>query len=589
VAGVVRRLVVLISLAAAALAAPTPASAAPDAGRAGQCGIPTTTPVWIDFATEAMIDLWGQRGIVAGASTGEFPAKLRARGARTIYWDMNFNRRVGTPTAPADPDVIVERANRLVDFAAAQSGCAAPLIALNELFGAHLPTPWSATNARYRENVLVLLRTLASRGARPFLLISTTPYTDGEAADWWREAARYADLVPEVYFSARAIHNAGPIVGNRTLRRAMRRAVARLAAVGIPAAKIGIVLGFQTARGAGGREGLRPAQAWFETVKWQVLAARQVSKELRIGTVWSWGWANYSAAAVDPDKAAAACVYLWTRAPAFCNGPRAAGPGWNDSRKEGQILLPATRKCSVGRRGISAASVAALRRVTGDRDVALSILLARLVESDQATVSAKKVLAAERAVISARFRGSRRAYVAALRGAGASVSLARGVLADELRRLRIEPRLRARRPSAGQVLAFYSAYPDLLARRVEAAKPAPWWLGGRPAGLALEGLAPEQVFALGAGRTARLHGVDGPYALRAVGEPQPLGSIPLGEARGAISSALAAFERRAAFERWTVGRQEYFLQLTICTRDEMPTPGTIRLAGYLPFLSLTGV
>ena len=73
------------------------------------------------------------------------------------------------------------------------------------------------------------------------------------------------------------------------------------------------------------------------------------------------------------------------------------------------------------------------------------------------------------------------------------------------------------------------------------------------------------------------------------GEPQPLGSIPLAQARPAISAALAVFERRAAFERWTVGRQEYALRLAICTRDEMPTPGTIRLTGYLPFLSLTGV
>ena len=578
----------LISLVAAVLALPAPAAARSDAARIGQCGIPSTNPVWIDFATEATINLWGQRGIVAGASTGEFPAKLRALGAKTVYWDMNFNRRVGTPSAPADPGAIVERANRLFDFAATQSGCEKPLIALNELFGAHLPTPWSASNERYRQNVLLLLRTLAERGARPFLLISSTPYTSGEAADWWREAARYADLVPEVYFNARAIYNAGPIVGNRTLRRGFRRAIAQFVAIGIPSSKVGLVLGFQTAPGAGGREGLRPARAWFETIKWQVLAARQVARELRIASIWSWGWATYTARAVDPDKAAAACVYLWTRAPSLCDGPRAAGAAWNASRTDGQIALRATLKCSLGRRGITTGAVAALSRVTGDRDVALSILLARLVESDGAAVSAQKVLAAERAVIAARFRGGRGGYVAALRRAGASVSLARGVLADELRRLKVEAGLRARRPSPRQVTAFYSAYPDLLARRVEA-RPAPWWLGGLVTGLALEGLAPERVFGLGVGRRVQLRGVDGAYALRALGEPQPLGSIPLAQARPAISAALAVFERRAAFERWTVGRQEYALRLAICTRDEMPTPGTIRLTGYLPFLSLTGV
>jgi hypothetical protein len=585
----VRKVLFVVGVVAAALVLPAAVQSGPGAAVGpGQCGIPRTTPVWIDFATAPLIDLWGQRGLVVGASTGAFPAQLRARGARTVYWDMNFNRRVGTPTAPADRDVIVERANRLVDFAAAQSGCAQPLIALNELFGAHLPTPWSATNARYRENVLILLRTMAERGARPFLLISSTPYTAGDAAEWWREAARYADLVPEVYFSARTIYNAGPIVGNRTLRRGMRRAVSELVAIGIPPAKLGIVLGFQSAPGAGGREGLRPAQAWFEVVKWQVLSARQVAREHRVGTVWSWGWAAYSARGEDPDKSAAACVYLWTRAPAFCNGPRAAGPGWNASRQDGQIILPATQKCRVGRRGLSAASVAALHRVTGDRDVALSVLLARLVESDQARVGAARVLAAERAVVAARFGGSRGAYVAALRRAGATVSVARGVLADELRRLSIEAKMRAARPSAAEVSAFHDAYPDLLARRVEA-RPAPWWLGGRVTGLALEGLAPERVFALAAGRQVRLRGVDGVYSVRALGDAQSLGSIPLAQARPAIASALANFERRAAFERWTVERQTYALRLTICARDELPAPGTIRLAGYLPFLALTGI
>jgi hypothetical protein len=138
------------------------------------------------------------------------------------------------------------------------------------------------------------------------------------------------------------------------------------------------------------------------------------------------------------------------------------------------------------------------------------------------------------------------------------------------------------------VSAFHGSFPDLLARRVEA-KPAAWWLGGRRAGLALEGLAPERIFAVAAGRLVRLRGVDGIYSVRALGDTQPLGSIPLAQARPAISSALAAFERRAAFETWTVGRQTYALRVTTCARDELPAPGTIRLAGYLPFLSLTGI
>ena len=39
-------------------------------------------------------------GIVAATSTGEYPARLRAQGAQTIYWDMNLRLRVGTTTEP---------------------------------------------------------------------------------------------------------------------------------------------------------------------------------------------------------------------------------------------------------------------------------------------------------------------------------------------------------------------------------------------------------------------------------------------------------------------------------------------------------
>ena len=57
------------------------------------------------------------------------------------------------------------------------TGCATPWIALNELFGAQTPTPWTATTAQYRENTLVLLRRLAERGARPAITIANPPYT----------------------------------------------------------------------------------------------------------------------------------------------------------------------------------------------------------------------------------------------------------------------------------------------------------------------------------------------------------------------------------------------------------------------------
>ena len=82
---------------------------------------------------------------------------------------------------------MIDRANRIYDTAAMSSGCTQPMIAENELNGANTLTPWSATNAQYRRNVLIYLQTLAARGAQPVLLVPSVPYMGGEAADWWRQ------------------------------------------------------------------------------------------------------------------------------------------------------------------------------------------------------------------------------------------------------------------------------------------------------------------------------------------------------------------------------------------------------------------
>ena len=460
------------------------------------------------------------------------------------------------------------------------------MIVLNELFGASLETPWSATNTQYRTNVMTLMRTLAERGARPMLLISSEPYTEGEARAWWVEAARYGDLVQEVYFNARTLYKQGTIIANRRLRIAFRRAITNFTSIGIPATKVGIALGFQTGRGAGGREGLQPPRAWFETVKWQALAARQVARELRFGSIVSWGWGSYNGATAD-DKREAACVYLWTRDPRLCNGPEVAGERFNASLTDGQIRLSAGTQCTLGARRIAASQLGALQRVTSDRDVAFSALLARIAESAYASVKTVDVLAAERRVIALRFRGSRGAYASELRRAGANVTIARGVLADELRRLQLEARLRGGRPSSTEVFAFYSGYPELLVRRIQT-KPAAPWLGRRRSGLALQALAPATVFAMPAGRWIRVAAPDRVYSVRAFGDAAPLASVPLPAARPTISAALADFSRRAAFEAWTHGRQEYVLQRAICRADDLPTPSGVRLTSYLPFLALSG-
>lgn len=599
------RLLLVSAACAIALALPGRAEATPHGGahrsstspllgqRAaiGQCGLPSSGTWWIDFGSLDIEPQLARPGVITGVSTGTFPSRLRGAGAKTVYWDMYLNRRVGQPASPADAAAVEERANRLFDFAAGQSGCEKPIIALNELFGAHLETPWSASNTRYRENVLAFVRTLAGRGARPFLLISTRPYTGSdEAAAWWREVAKVADLVPEVYFGAPSLYAQGPVVASRRIRVAMRDRLSRFLAIGIPASRLGVVLGFQTGRGAGGREGLQPDAAWYEVVKWQALAARQIAAEYRLASVWSWGWATYNRNDDDADKPNAICVYLWARNPALCDGLAAAGPGFDASRTEGQIRLPASRKCGFvggGGGGFDAGTLGALQRLTADRSVALTVLLARTAEAHAVRVPYARVLAAERAVVAVRFGGSAASYRAAVARANASLAVARAALADELRRLALERTMPARNPSSAEVSTFYLSYPELLTREVEA-KPAPWWLGGRTRGLAIAAVAPEQVFSLPDGRRSTLRWLDGTYAVAARGEAQPLGSVPLAQARPAIASALRAFARRAAFESWSVARQTTLLKTIVCTKDELPSPGAVRLTSFLPFLSLTG-
>jgi hypothetical protein len=112
------------------------------------------------------------------------------------------------------------------------------------------------------------------------------------------------------------------------MRFELRRAVRNLTTIGVPSSRVGIALGFQTGRG--GRMGLAPA-AWFEVVKRETLATRQVAGELGLASVWSWGWATFPGNRTDPASKRAACVFLWTRAAGLCDGPAAAGSAFDRS------------------------------------------------------------------------------------------------------------------------------------------------------------------------------------------------------------------------------------------------------------------
>jgi hypothetical protein len=566
----VRRLVLL----ALALLAAAGGAARADAPGPLPCGLPQQQPLWVDYA-DGMVPFWSsifaRPGVVGAAANFIVPPQLRAKGAKTVYFDLYLQNRVGTPSKPADSSVVDARADKLFDTAAASSGCATPLIALNELAGANLPTPWTLTTAQYRANVLELVQRLAERGARPFLLLPKRPYTHDEAADdWWRQAAQVADLVPEVYFSGPSVSKQGAVLGSRRLRGVMRTRMEDLIQIGIPTSRLGMMLQFSSTRNAGGREGLQPLGKWLDVVKWEALAAKQVAYELHVPTIWSWGWASFNPSGNDPDKPIVACTYLWTRDHSLCDAPALAGAQLDQSLDVG-ATLPSGTVCLLGKTALEATDLAAMARVTGDRDVAFSAVFEHAVLSAAKRADPTAVAAAERGVVLDRFHGSRAAYLAALAKAKVTPALARTILGDGLRRQAVEATLRVAPSTATEVQDWYAGHATVQARTVRVKKKVSLVLA--PA---------DRIFGLPPGASIKI----GRVKITALGEAAPLAAFPFALAAPAVRAALVRELKGAAFETWVRRRQNQSLDALTCTHDQRPLPSAVDLTDWAPFLAL---
>jgi hypothetical protein len=437
-----RTLVSLLASVAAALAA----GAAPTRA-AADCGLPSSRPVWIDYGEASVRPdvraVLAKPGVVVASSGVPVPAAFRAAGAATAYFELHLDRLVGTPGDPADPAGVPAAADALYAKAVASSACPTPWIALNELQGSQLAMPWSTTNATYRADVLTLLQRLAALGAHPALLIHGNPTTAGDTAAWWRTAAESAQLVYEAYYDASRIYPLGALAGNRRMRLGMRFTVALFENAGVPRSRLGLMLGFHSALtpGIAGRQGLEPVDAWLRVVKWEALAARQVAVDDGLPTLWSWGWGTFGPDSVDPDKAAAACTWLWARDARLCDVSAFAGPGFAPSLVEGQIVMPKGALCTFADGRVWAREVTRLAAFTRDRHAALTAQFVRAALANVAPVGELAVRNAERRVVASVFHGKRAAYLRALARRGADVAIARGIIADELRRRAIAEEL----------------------------------------------------------------------------------------------------------------------------------------------------
>ena len=379
---------------------------------------PDANPLWVDFAGHDA-PLPQKPGLTLAFTSGtDEPAAARANGAATVFFDLNFNNRVGTPTVPADPAEIVDRADRLFDFAVTVTGCTTPWIAQNELFGAQTPTPWTPTTAQYRANTLALLRRLAERGAKA-VRHDREPAVHGRrgGAVVARPRVGRGPDPPGLLHRAerRRLHALGPVRASRAMRSGMRALVRRFTEIGIPASRVALELQFQSAPGTGGREGLQPRWKWLEIVKLQALAVRQVTKELRT-TRSGRGAGRPSARRGSTRQGEAVCVYLWVRDPQLCERAQGGGRvvrclasavGQLDRCRPGVVCsLPEGRSARARSRRSRGRSVTATSRQRPAR--------AARARSRRCQLDARAVLAAELAFVDDRFRRRLSAYLAAL-------------------------------------------------------------------------------------------------------------------------------------------------------------------------------
>jgi hypothetical protein len=237
--------------------------------------------------------------------------------------------------------------------------------------------------------------------------------------------------------------------------------------------------------------------------------------------------------------------------------------------------------CLLGKTPLLANDVAALSRLTGDRDLAFSAVFQHAVLVEAKAVDPKEIVRVERNAILDHFGGGRAAYNTALARAKATPKLARMILADELRRRAVEATLRVPAPTGAQLQAWYASYESSLTRPVRSAKPVPW-LGAAKTGLAIQGVAPGRLLGLAAGAKVTIDGVE----VTALGEPAPLGSFPFAQAAPAIRKAFIDQLKAGAFATWIRRRQNQSLGSLTCQHDQQPQPEAVDLTDWAPYLSL---
>jgi hypothetical protein len=159
----------------------------------------------------------------------------------------------------------------------------------------------------------------------------------------------------------------------------------------------------------------------------------------------------------------------------------------------------------------------------------------------------------------------------------------RAVIADRISRERVEQRFRPRPSTPKQLADFLGTYAATRVRLVAVDERAPW-LGDADRGYAVESIAPAEVFTLPSGKTRSIDTVDGRFAVRPLGPSLPLVALAPADARSVARGVLGRFAKDAVYDRWLRGAESRLLQSAVCARDDVPSPGSVDLTVWAPFL-----
>jgi hypothetical protein len=366
----------------------------------------------------------------------------------------------------------------------------------------------------------------------------------------------------------------------------MREWVGRLTDIGIPASRIGIMVGFQSGDTQGGRAGLQPTGAWLDIVKLQQLAALAVARDLALSSVWSWGWGTFATpGSSDADKPAAACTFLWARDPTLCNAPALAVPGFDPDLTAGAYVLAPAVQCSFTGGSFATTELTALTAAGVTSASALTALLERSLVRQKVKVGPTALLRAERSVIAGQFGGQRGQYGQFLQTEGATPAVARDVLRDQLLEAKLSRGLRVAPITGPDVTAFIASHAGTRTRSVETVRPVRW-LVGQTHGVAIPGLAPPEVLSAAPGATVLVHAEDGPVRVHVLGAGVRMPNAARSKTRLAVRALLLSTARRVAFRAWLSGTEQSAVATATCRGDAVPVTGPGTLLQRWPQLRL---